>query len=123
VLTSSIARLVDAGKRVAAKEQPRARADMSKVTSVAGAAAAIDAALVGRSAYDDSTPKGRIMNASRRIGLEMAKLSQAAQRGDKKEIIRATKYVPSVRAACAVACAVARVVSDLLPSLSVCALA
>jgi hypothetical protein len=85
--------LVDAGKRVVAREQPRAKADMSKVTSVAGAAAAIDAALVGRSGYDDSTPKGRIMNASRRIGLEMTKLAQAAQRGDKKEIIRATKYV------------------------------
>jgi len=87
------AALVDAGKRVAAKEQPRARADMSKVTSVAGAAAAIDAALVGRSAYDDSTPKGRIMNASKRIGIEMAKLAQAAQRGDKKEIIRATNAI------------------------------
>jgi len=31
------------------------------------------------------------MNASQRIGAELAKLAQAAQKGDKKEIIRATK--------------------------------
>jgi len=40
-----------------AKEQPKAKADMDKVTTVGGAAAAISSALNGRST-DARTPKG-----------------------------------------------------------------
>lgn len=54
--------MIGAGKRVVAKEQPRAKADMAKVTTVAGAAAAIDAALIGRSTTEN-TPKGTIKSS------------------------------------------------------------
>eukprot|EP01087_Luapelamoeba_hula_P009872 TRINITY_DN2582_c0_g1_i2.p1 TRINITY_DN2582_c0_g1~~TRINITY_DN2582_c0_g1_i2.p1 ORF type:complete len:1048 (-),score=227.62 TRINITY_DN2582_c0_g1_i2:98-3241(-) len=84
-------KIVDAAKRVIAKEQPPAapRLDVSRVTTVTAASDVL--AQATRNLRPDNTPLGRIHAASKSIGNSMAKLSAAAQRGDKKAMIEAAR--------------------------------
>jgi Vinculin family len=77
------------GEKAAGQEE-----EEEEIVDFAGAARKIDAA-VDKLAYDESTPKGRIIAAARRIAAEMHRLSKAAHDNSKVDMINSARAISS----------------------------